>query len=60
LGFRAEYLIVAGHYPVYSGGVHGSTKCLVNRLQPMLKEYHVSAYFGGHDHSVQVSIYEGN
>ena len=51
---RAEYLVVAGHYPVYSGGIHGSTKCLVDRLQPLLREYHATAYFSGHDHSMQV------
>lgn len=50
----ANYLIVAGHYPVYSGGSHGSTVCLKRRLKPMLETYHVSAYFSGHDHSAQV------
>ncbi|CAK8688941.1 unnamed protein product [Clavelina lepadiformis] len=50
---RAQYLIAAGHYPVYSGGRHGSTNCLVERLVPLLQKYHVTAYFSGHDHSVQ-------
>ncbi|XP_078488604.1 tartrate-resistant acid phosphatase type 5-like [Ciona intestinalis] len=49
----AEYLVVGGHYPVYSGGRQGSTECLVKRLQPMLDKFRVSAYFSGHDHSVQ-------
>ena len=41
---------------MFSGGIHGSTKCLVDRLLPLLKEYHVSAYFSGHDHSMQVGL----
>ncbi|XP_077974767.1 tartrate-resistant acid phosphatase type 5-like [Styela clava] len=49
----ASYLLVAGHYPVVSGGKHGSTVCLKRRLKPLLETYHVSAYFCGHDHSVQ-------
>lgn len=47
------YLIVAGHFPVYSVAEHGSTQCLVDRLQPMLHKYKVSAYLSGHDHNLQ-------
>lgn len=45
--------MVAGHYPVVSGGSHGSTTCLKRRLKPLLEAHHVSAYFSGHDHSAQ-------
>ncbi|XP_054707866.1 tartrate-resistant acid phosphatase type 5-like [Uloborus diversus] len=50
---KAEYLIVCGHFPVYSVALHGSTDCLVKRLKPLLEKYHVSAYFSGHDHNLQ-------
>ena len=45
----ADYLWVAGHYPVYSICNHGSTFELVRRLKPMLIEYGAH-YLSGHDH----------
>lgn len=47
------YIIVGGHFPVYSVGKHGSTLCLVNRLMPLLHKYKVSSYLAGHDHNLQ-------
>jgi tartrate-resistant acid phosphatase type 5 len=54
--YRADYLLVAGHYPVYSVAEHGPTKQLVSRLMPLLHTYHANAYFSGHDHNLQVSV----
>jgi hypothetical protein len=48
----ADYLIVAGHYPVYSVCEHGNTPTLVTSLQPLL-EQHGAHYLSGHDHCME-------
>lgn len=53
----ADYLLVGGHFPVWSAGMHGNTDCLVERLQPLLLKYKVTAYLAGHDHNIQVNMY---
>jgi tartrate-resistant acid phosphatase type 5 len=49
----ADYVIVSGHYPVYSVGDHGPTSQLSPSNFPYLQKYKVSAYLCGHDHSEQ-------
>ena len=49
----ADYVIVAGHYPVYSVGDHGPTSSLSPSKFPYLQRHKVSAYLCGHDHSEQ-------
>jgi len=50
---KADYLFVAGHYPIYSIAEHGPTKCLTDRLQPMIEKYNANGYLCGHDHNLQ-------
>lgn len=49
----AEWTIVVGHHPIYSGGAHGENRTLVRKLKPLLEKHHVDAYFSGHDHDLQ-------
>jgi 3',5'-cyclic AMP phosphodiesterase CpdA len=44
------WLLVVGHYPVFSPGSHGDTDELQTYLLPLLEQYKVDAYFCGHDH----------
>lgn len=54
-----SWLIVAGHYPIYSIGSHSDNAELVANLQPLLEKYHVDAYFSGHDHISEHLEYNG-
>lgn len=49
----ADYLIVAGHYPVQSAAEHGPTSALSSSKFPYLIKYKASAYLCGHDHAEQ-------
>jgi tartrate-resistant acid phosphatase type 5 len=49
---EADFLWVAGHYPIWSAGSDGTTDLLVNELLPLLAASGAH-YFSGHDHMWQ-------
>ena len=50
---KAQWKIVIGHHPIYSGGDHGDSPELIEKVLPLLHEHNVQAYFNGHDHDLQ-------
>eukprot|EP00607_Mallomonas_marina_P004187 CAMPEP_0182428158 /NCGR_PEP_ID=MMETSP1167-20130531/21065_1 /TAXON_ID=2988 /ORGANISM="Mallomonas Sp, Strain CCMP3275" /LENGTH=373 /DNA_ID=CAMNT_0024610861 /DNA_START=395 /DNA_END=1516 /DNA_ORIENTATION=- len=46
----STWMVVAGHYPIYSMGEHGDDAYLIKDLLPILLKHKVHAYFAGHDH----------
>lgn len=46
----ADYLLVAGHYGIYSACSHGNNAHLATTLDPLLTKYGATAYLSGHDH----------
>lgn len=50
---KAQWKLVFGHHPVFSGGQHGDSDDLVANLLPILKRHGVQAYVCGHDHDMQ-------
>ena len=50
---RADWKVVVGHHPIYSGGTHGGSPELAARLNPLFEHFGVQAYLCGHDHALQ-------
>ena len=50
---KANYIVVGGHYPIYSIAEHGPSECLIQYLQPKLIQYNVTAFINGHDHTFE-------
>ncbi|MBV2186302.1 MAG: metallophosphoesterase [Rhizobium sp.] len=50
---RAPWKVVVGHHPIFSGGRHGDSKFLGERLKPILDRHGVSMYLCGHDHHLE-------
>lgn len=57
-GSTADFLWVAGHYPIYSAGGDGTTDVLVQKLLPLLHK-HGAHYISGHDHMLEHIVSSG-
>jgi len=49
-----EYLIVVGHWPVFSFFGNGPTDVLIRNLRPVLHRLRANLYLCGHDHVLQL------
>eukprot|EP01036_Dinobryon_divergens_P039010 gene39010-51306_t len=56
----AQYLIVAGHYPIFSTGKNspGDMTSMVEAVYPLLEKYNVDMYLCGHDHRLEHLSYK--
>lgn len=54
------YLAIMGHHPVYSDGPHGDHPVLLRDWDPLLRQYNVHLYLGGHDHDMQHLEFSGH
>jgi len=50
---NADWLIVIGHYNLYSAGYHSSNKELISILKPLFIKYNVDLYICGHCHNLE-------
>lgn len=57
---KANWLIIAGHHPMYSGGKRVEATADVRlHLEPLLTRNNVDVYFAGHEHDMQYIKPEG-
>jgi hypothetical protein len=56
----APWLIVMGHHPLYSQGVHGDHKGLIADFDGLFRKHGVHLYLAGHDHDLQHLEFEGH
>ncbi|MEI9979905.1 MAG: metallophosphoesterase [Edaphobacter sp.] len=54
------YLVVMGHHPIYSDGMHGDHPVLIRDWDPLFRKYKVDLYLAGHDHDMQHLEFEGH
>ncbi len=54
LAVEADWKIVIGHHPLYSGGKRTDEKSWVRtHVEPLLTKHSVDMYFAGHEHDLQ-------
>lgn len=49
----APWMVVIGHHPLYSNGMHGDDEELIAAWDGLFKRHKVHFYFCGHDHDLQ-------
>jgi 3',5'-cyclic AMP phosphodiesterase CpdA len=54
------WLIVMAHHPLYTDGVHGDDKPLIDDWDPLLRKHKAHFYFSGHDHDLQHLEFDGH
>ncbi|CAH1773161.1 unnamed protein product [Owenia fusiformis] len=50
---KADWIIMAGHHPVFSTGSHGSSSTMYRDVLPLMEKYKVALYLAGHDHNYE-------
>ncbi|MBF8269743.1 MAG: acid phosphatase [Gammaproteobacteria bacterium] len=50
---KPVWKLIFAHHPLYSSGEHGDTVELIQAWTGFFKQYHVNAYFAGHDHHLE-------
>jgi acid phosphatase len=51
-GSRADWKVVIGHHPIYSGRDPASTHDMAAKIDPILQRHRVPLYLNGHDHDL--------
>ena len=51
---QAQYKIVVGHHPLFSGGEHGSSRRNYRQLAKLFDRHSIDLYICGHDHDLQL------
>lgn len=49
----APWKVVVGHHPIYSAGLYGDDRTLINRLTPLFERHGVQLYINGHEHNYE-------
>ncbi len=50
---KASWKILVGHHPIFSGGEHGDTAIMIERVKPLMEKYGAQIYLSGHDHDLE-------
>lgn len=54
------WLVVIGHHPLYSNGVHSDNPKLIEEWDHLFRKHQVHFYFSGHDHDLQHLEFENH